>query len=84
MRERTGTATDRLTRPDRIGGQQIDVHLGMTDQRDSLLGRLGPDEAVALLRMLFGELVQVALLPGFLKAEILASTHLRTPRRAVE
>ncbi len=36
-----------LTRPDRIGWQRVDVHLGMTDQRDRLLGRLGPDEAVA-------------------------------------
>jgi len=27
---------------------RIDVHVGMTDQRNSLLGRLGPDKTVAL------------------------------------
>ena len=33
----------RITRPDRIGRQRIHVHLGMPDQRNSLLDRLGPD-----------------------------------------
>ncbi len=38
----------RITRPDRIGWQRVDVHLGMTDQRNSRLDRLGPDESVAI------------------------------------
>ena len=47
----SGAAVDslaRLTRPDRIGWQRVDVHLRMTDQRHSLPDRLSPDEAVAL------------------------------------
>ncbi len=38
----------RITRPNRIGWQRIHVHLGMPNQRNSLLDRLGPDVSVAL------------------------------------
>ncbi len=38
----------RITRPNRIGRQRIDVHLRMPNQRHSLLDRLGPDESVTL------------------------------------
>ncbi len=37
-----------ITRPDRIGWQWVNVHLGMTDQRNSLVDRLGSDVSVAL------------------------------------
>ncbi len=37
-----------LTRPDRIRRQRIHVHLGMTDQRHSLLDRLGPELPIRL------------------------------------
>ena len=48
---RSGAAVDsltRITRPNSIGWQWIHVHLGMADQRNSLLDRLGLDESVAL------------------------------------
>ncbi len=38
----------RITRPDRIGWQRIDVGIRMTDQRNSLLDRLGSNESVTL------------------------------------
>ncbi len=38
----------RFTRPNRIGGQRIDVRIGMTDQRNSFMDRLGPNESLAL------------------------------------
>ncbi len=44
----TANSLPRLARPYRIGWQWVDVHLGMTDHRNSLLDRLGPDKAVAL------------------------------------
>ncbi len=45
----------RITRQNRIGCQRVHVHLGMTDQRDSLPDRLGPAQFGSLvpLRMQF-------------------------------
>ena len=46
----TPNSRARITRPDRIGWQRVHVHLGMPDQRNSLIDSLGPDESVVLLR----------------------------------
>ncbi len=42
------TSLARITQPNRIGRQRVHIHIRMPNQRHSLLGRLRPDESLAL------------------------------------